>query len=135
MNRNIDAAPDVAADRGTVLVVDDDEMIVALLTDVLKLAGYRVHTASGSAALGIAHDRQPDLILLDLMMPEMDGGEVSRRLRSDPVTEGIPIVVMSAHDTTGAIAATLPVDDMLRKPFTVKQLYATVSRWIEARDE
>jgi two-component system alkaline phosphatase synthesis response regulator PhoP len=93
-----------------------------------------VLTASGSAALEIAHDLQPDLILLDLMMPEMDGGEVSRRLRSDPITAGIPIVIMSAHDTTGAIAATLPIDDLLRKPFTVKQLYATVSRWMEARD-
>src|SRR5690348_17554431 len=82
---------------GTVLVVDDDPSIIALIETALADEGYQVMAAVGAGALTVAHDRQPDLILLDIMMPGMDGVEVSQRLRTDETTASIPIVAMSAH--------------------------------------
>ena len=83
--------------RGTVLVVDDDPDIVAILDEALSDEGYAVLTARVPALSGVAHDVHPDVILLDILMPEMDGVEISRRLHADPTTADIPIVVMSAH--------------------------------------
>jgi CheY-like chemotaxis protein len=81
-------------------------------------------------ALRVAHDLRPNLILLDIMMPDMDGVEVSRRLRADPATAGIPIVVMSAQNRLRATAALMPIDDRLPKPFTLDRLFSTIDRWI-----
>ena len=80
---------------GLVLVVDDDQAFVELLACALQDASYEVVTASDSAALHVARERQPNVILLDLVMPVMDGVEVSRRLRADPTTAHIPIIAMS----------------------------------------
>ncbi len=79
-----------------VLVVDDDAAIVELLEMALEDEGYHVHATCGAAALQLAHDLQPAVILLDVSMPGMDGIEVSQRLRADPATAHIPIIVMSA---------------------------------------
>jgi CheY-like chemotaxis protein len=116
--------------KGTVLVIDDDPAIVDFLEIALEDEGYRVLVAVDGAALQVAHDLQPNLILLDIMMPDMDGVEVSQRLRADPVTAGIPIVVMSAQDRLRATAARMPIDDRLPKPFALDRLFSTVDRWI-----
>jgi CheY-like chemotaxis protein len=116
--------------KGTVLVIDDDPAIVDFLEIALEDEGYRVLVAVDGEALQVAHDLQPNLILLDIMMPDMDGVEVSRRLRADPVTAGIPIVVMSAQDRLRATAALMPIDDQLPKPFALDRLFSTVDRWI-----
>jgi two-component system alkaline phosphatase synthesis response regulator PhoP len=79
-----------------ILVVDDDPDIVEMLHCLLHDAGYEVATADDGAALPLAHERQPRVILLDILMPGMDGVEVSRRLRADPATAPIPIIAMSA---------------------------------------
>lgn len=113
----------------TVLVVDDDEAIVAFLEDALEDAGYRVLSAVDGKALLLAQEQRPDVILLDIMMPVMDGVEVSRRLKDDPVTARIPIVVMSADERLRSTATKMPVDDQLAKPFHLKNLYETVGRW------
>jgi CheY-like chemotaxis protein len=116
--------------KGTVLVIDDDPAIVDVLEIALEDEGYRVLAAVDGEALQVAHDLQPNLILLDIMMPGMDGVEVSRRLRADPATAGIPIVVMSAQDRLRATAALMPIDDRLPKPFTLDRLFSTIDRWI-----
>ena len=115
--------------KATVLVVDDDEAIIEVIRAALEDEGYGVLTAVNGAALALAHDRQPDLILLDIMMPDMDGVEVSRRLRADPATASIPIVAMSAHSRLRATVDTMSADDRLPKPFALLDLYATVARW------
>jgi CheY-like chemotaxis protein len=110
-----------------ILVVDDDPGIVEVLRCALHDAGYEVATASDGAALPLAHARQPRVILLDLLMPDMDGAEVSRRLRADPTTAHIPIIAMSA---TPQWLPALPVNDRLSKPFTLGQVLAMVRYWV-----
>ena len=114
----------------TVLIVDDDPAIVELVEMALDDRGYRVLSAVDGVAVAMAHDQRPDVILLDINMPVMDGAEVSQRLRADPLTAAIPIIVMSAHERLQATTGRLQVDDRLPKPFTLAALYATVARWM-----
>jgi CheY-like chemotaxis protein len=111
------------------LVVEDDPAIVELLEQALEVEGYQVLSGVGGEALQLAHEGQPDVILLDIMMPDMDGIEVSRRLRADPATSSIPIVAMSAHERLQAIGDQMSADDRLSKPFHLHELYDIVSRW------
>ena len=113
----------------TVLVVDDDEAIVEFLEMALTDLGYRVLSAVNGAALQIAHAERPSVILLDIMMPGMDGVEVSRRLRADPDTAAIPIIAMSAQERLDSTGTLMRVDDRLPKPFELRHLYETVGRW------
>jgi CheY-like chemotaxis protein len=83
--------------KGLVLVVDDDAMIVELLETALEDEGYHVFATVSAAALQLAHDLQPAVILLDINMPGMDGIEISQRLRDDPATERIPIIRLVAE--------------------------------------
>ncbi len=115
--------------KGTVLVVDDDPVIVDTLREALEDEGYQVLSAVNGGALPLAQREQPHLILLDIMMPGMDGVEVSRRLRADPSTANIPIVVMSASSTLKTVAAQMPVEDRLPKPFDLDAVYSIVERW------
>ena len=91
---------------------------------------YAVVTAVGAAAVPLAAERQPDVILLDVHMPGMDGPEVSRRLRADPATAYIPIILMSTRRELRTLSARLPIDDQLPKPFALDELYAIVDRWL-----
>ena len=82
----------------TVLVVDDEREIRELCRVNLELAGYRVvEAADGADALEVVARDHPDFVFLDLMMPEVDGWEVLRRLRSDPATVSLPVVLMTAR--------------------------------------
>ncbi len=118
--------------KGTVLVVDDDPDIIDFLENALEDAGYLVLTAVGAESLGVAHETQPDVILLDINMPGMNGVEVSQRLRANPMTADIPIVVMSAQDHLRTTGALMPVNDRLPKPFDLARLYEVVARWTAA---
>jgi CheY-like chemotaxis protein len=119
--------PGMAGDL--ILVVEDDPDIVEVLRCLLQDAGYEVATAGADAALALAHERQPRVILLDLLMPGTDGVEVSRRLRADPATAPIPIIALSA---TPQWLPHLPVDDRLTKPFKLGHLLAKVRYWVRA---
>ncbi len=115
--------------NATVLVVDDDPSIINLIELALEDEGYQVLTAVNGAALQVARDLHPDLILLDIMMPGMDGVEVSNRLRADTVTADIPIIAMSAHSRLQATAGVMQADDRLAKPFRIEDLYGVVAQW------
>jgi DNA-binding response OmpR family regulator len=83
--------------RRTVLVVEDDPPLRRMVSIFLRAAGYRVCAAEdGSSGLALAQDERPDLVLLDLMMPELDGWEVLRRIKGDAVTAAIPVLVLTA---------------------------------------
>ncbi len=115
--------------RGTVLVVDDDPLIVELLWDMLECDEYRVETVMGAATPGVARDLRPDVILLDIHMPGMDGTEVCRLLRADPLTAAIPVIALSAAHNLHAHAAEMTADDYLPKPFELAELLAKVAAW------
>jgi CheY-like chemotaxis protein len=118
-----------AAGPPTVLVVDDDPVVVALLAEALAARGYRVLAALGAQALRLAREARPAVVLLDLQMPQMDGAEVCRRLRAEPATAAIPIILISADERPGTATGALAVDDRLPKPFDLNDLLAAVDRW------
>jgi DNA-binding response OmpR family regulator len=111
--------------RKRILVVDDDPGVVELICFNLEKAGYSVDSAGdGIAALKKARATAPDAILLDLMMPEMDGFSVCETLRRDPATSGIPIMVVSAARSEFARMNGLGAgaNDFVSKPFSPKRL-------------
>ena len=113
---------------GTVLVVDDDPIIVSLLQVNFEIEGYDVLTATGGeAGLAQARSGNPDVVVLDVMMPGIDGLEVARRLRADPATSSIPVVMLSAKAQAADIQAGLEVaDDYITKPFEPLELLERV---------
>ncbi len=115
--------------KGTVLVVDDEVFIVDFLTEVLEAAGYRVYAAADDATLRLARAVQPDLILLDIVMPGVGGAELARDLRADPLTAGIPVVALTALPDIHTRVAELAVDDYLTKPFDLDDLLHSIERW------
>ena len=112
-----------------VLVVDDDAAIRDMVTMALQDEGYEVVTAVGAQALAVARAVNPAVILLDIMMPDMDGIEVSRRLRADPATRTIPIIAMSATTVLSETASAMHADEHLPKPFELEQLSDLVARY------
>lgn len=121
-----------------ILVVDDEKDIVELISFNLKRNGFDVLSAhNGHEALELAEQELPDLILLDLMMPGVDGTEVTRRLKADPRTAKIPLLMLTARseETDVVVGLTLGADDYVTKPFSMKILLArlnTVLRRAEA---
>src|SRR5262249_31013929 len=93
-----DSVAEVHTSASLVLIVDDEKDLRQLLDCNLRQAGYRtVHAANGTEALARARGHAPDLILLDLNLPDLPGTEVCRRLKADPATEAIPIVMLTAR--------------------------------------
>src|SRR5205085_6569941 len=116
--------------RKRILVVDDEKDLVDLITYNLQRNGYDFLAASsGTDALEIAQREQPDLIILDLMLPGIDGTEVARRLKADPRTAAVPIIMLTAkgEETDVVVGLTLGADDYVTKPFSMKILLARLS--------
>ncbi len=116
-----------------ILVVDDEVQLVEMLKMRLEAEGYEVSTASdGEEALGKAKDLKPDLIVLDIMMPKMDGFEVLRRLRADLETQHTPVVMLTAKGDTETMFKThdLGSTDYFIKPFDTKELLDFIKRYV-----
>jgi CheY-like chemotaxis protein len=117
----------------TILVVDDDPVIQKLLSVNFEMEGYRVVTAGdGVEGLEKVKSESPDLVLLDVMMPRMDGLEAARRLKADPATKHIPVLLLSAKaqsvDIQGGLEA--GADDYVTKPFDPLELLDKVAALI-----
>lgn len=122
--------------RPLVLVADDDPDIRLLITLTLERDGYAVVAAKdGLSALEAAVERVPHLVLLDLMMPGLDGYEVTRCLRSEPITKGLPIVIVTAaaEESQAARALDAGADAYMRKPFSPRELLAKTAALILER--
>jgi two-component system, OmpR family, response regulator MtrA len=112
--------------KGRVLVVDDDQALAEMLGIVLRGEGYEpVHCSDGEAALETFRTTQPDLVLLDVMLPGVDGIEVCRRLRAE---SGVPIVMLTAKTDTIDVVVGLEsgADDYVMKPFKPQELVARI---------
>ena len=119
-----------------ILVVDDDPVIRDLLADVLEAEGYDVfQAANGQVAVEIARRSRPHLILMDLMMPVLDGSSAIRILKSADETRRIRIIVMSAVMNLRRFSEDLPADGLLDKPFDLDTLLSDVAQQVTACDE
>ncbi len=115
--------------KATILVIEDDPDIVEVIRYALEREGFTVLTASaGERGLQEAQRRRPELILLDLMLPGIDGLEVCRRLRERSETQAIPIVILTAKGEEADIVVGLEMgaDDYLPKPFSPRELVARI---------
>jgi PleD family two-component response regulator len=122
---------------GKILVVDDDEDSRTLLAHLLKREGYEVATAvDGQDAVEKLPDDSIDVLLLDVMMPRMDGFAVCKALKKDPKTASLPVILLTARDDmeTRANGMKLGVSDFLAKPVNKQELFQRVRTQIEAID-
>lgn len=117
-----------------ILIVDDSPLNTKLLKFILDEAGYRTVIASnGEEGIAAVNDHRPDLILLDVMMPDIDGFEVCRRVKSDPVNEHLPIIFITALDQTEDIVKGFELGgvDYVTKPFNKKVLLVRIKNHID----
>ena len=116
-----------------ILAVDDEPHILKLVSFSLKSGGYEVLEASdGLSAIEVARAEKPDLVLMDVMMPACDGYEACRRMKADPETAAIPVMMLTAKTQeserkTGEAAGAV---DYIKKPFTPKDLVAQVREFL-----
>ena len=115
-----------------ILAVEDQEDNMQILRDLLTSTGYEVIEAvNGEEALAAAA-RQPDLILMDIQIPIIDGYEVTRRIKADPALRSIPVIVVTSHalDTEQEKARTAGCDDFVSKPYSPRQLLAKIRQYL-----
>jgi DNA-binding response OmpR family regulator len=118
-----------------VLYIEDERPVIDLVREALKLAGFKVVGAtSGRQGLALMRERKPDLILLDLMMPDINGWDVYREMKTDKNLSEIPVIVVSAKvpEQGKVIINDLPpVEDYITKPFDVEQLIRSVKNLLD----
>ncbi|KQY21228.1 hypothetical protein ASD16_18080 [Cellulomonas sp. Root485] len=115
--------------KPVILIADDDEDILHLLAFRLERSGYAVVSAKdGEEALRVAREHVPDLAVLDVRMPKLDGYEVTRALRADEATRRMPIILLTAKVQDGDVQRGFDAgaDDYVRKPFSPQELRARV---------
>jgi CheY-like chemotaxis protein len=121
--------PHPSLHHGSVLIVEDDADLREMMAQLLSLEGFNATTVSnGREALEYLHEGdRPDVILLDLMMPVMDGWEFRRRQQADPDVSGVPVIVLSALDQSRA--ADVRADAFLKKPLDFDRLLTLVRNY------
>ena len=120
-----------------ILVVEDNEDNLTVLCDELEYVGYEViSAANGEEAIEKTFTERPDLILMDISIPVIDGWEVTRRLKADPKTESIPIIALTAHAMAGDAekAKAAGCDGYIAKPCTPDEVAAKVSHFFPRRE-
>ena len=115
-----------------ILVVEDQEDNRQILRDLLGNAGYELTEAeNGEQALAAVAKQRPDLILMDIQMPVLDGYEATRRIKADPALKDVPIIVVTSYASSGgdeAKARAAGCDDFVAKPFSPRQLLARIRK-------
>ena len=117
--------------KGKILVVDDEIYIVHILDFSLGMEGYEVVTAlDGEQALEKLKVEKPDLIVLDIMMPKLDGYEVCKAIKSDPETRQIPVILLSAkgRNVDQKMGFDVGADDYITKPFSPRKLVERINQ-------
>ena len=123
--------------KGQILIVEDDRSLAEVLDYNLRQDGYETHVANdGQEGLRQARVQAPDLMVLDLMLPMIDGLEVCRRLRADPATRNILVLMLTAktEETDEVVGFSVGTDDYVAKPFSVKVLLERIRALLRRRD-
>jgi DNA-binding response OmpR family regulator len=119
----------------TILIVDDEYTITETLSDILNFEGFQsITAANGELGLRAAVEKHPDLIVLDFMMPVMDGLKMLKLLRDDERLSRIPVVLMTAAPPRALNGAEARWDALLRKPFNVDEFVGTIRTVLGKRD-
>jgi len=116
-----------------ILIVEDNELNMKLLNDVLEAYGYDiVKTDSGAAVIGLARQYKPDLILMDIQLPDISGLDAVRQLKQDPITQAIPVLAVTAFAMAGDERKALDsgCDGYIAKPIMLREFLATVEKFI-----
>jgi two-component system, cell cycle response regulator DivK len=124
--------PPASSEPKTVLIVEDNTLNLKLFNDLLEYHGYAILTTGlGEAAVELAREHRPDLILLDIQLPDISGMEVARQLKADEETRAIPIIAVTAFAMSGDREKVLAsgCDDYLAKPFNVVEFLRMVERY------
>jgi CheY-like chemotaxis protein len=119
-----------------ILVVDDNDMNLTLLSKILEMEGYQVMTAlNGIEAIRLAELQMPDLAILDVMMPDMDGYELCRKMRQPPFNKNMPIVMLTAMsgDKDRKEALDAGANDVWNKPFDMGQLRVRIGELLKKK--
>lgn len=120
-----------------ILIVEDQEDNRAILRDLLGAAGYEfVEATTGEDGIRMAERERPDLILMDIQLPGMDGYEATQRIKSNPALKSIPIVAVTSYALSGdeAKAREAGCDGYVAKPFSPRRLLATVRQFLPGKD-
>ena len=128
--------PQGSAPRRVILIVEDNELNLKLLNDILEYHGYTVFTTRlGEPALELARQHSPNLILMDVQLPDISGMEAARWLKGDEQTRTIPIIAVTAFAMSGDEAKILAsgCDAYVSKPFNVLEFLKIVERWTTSR--
>ena len=113
--------------RKTILIVDDDELNRKLFGLMLSARGYRIlHAGDGYRGLDLVREEHPDLVIMDLGLPDMSGLEVTRRLKTDKATGGIPVIIATAYMFSDDQLSASGCDGFIMKPFTAPELIKMV---------
>ena len=113
-----------------ILIVEDDPKSMTLTKDLLKISGYTtIQAADGMQGVELAKSAKPDLILMDIMMPKMDGYTACHDIKADPVTRNIPVVMLTAmgYDLNKKFAKQMGADGYVTKPFSRQELIDAIS--------
>ena len=116
-----------------ILIVEDNDLSLMLLNDLLAVQGYEIFKISeGLEAINLARDKQPDLILMDIKLPDICGLDVTRRLKQDDLTKSIPIIAVTAFATPGDETKALEsgCDGYITKPVAIQSLLRTIGSFL-----
>jgi two-component system cell cycle response regulator DivK len=116
-----------------ILIVEDNDLSLMLLNDLLKVQGYEIFkTSEGLEAINLARDKQPDLILMDIKLPDICGLDVTRRLKQNDLTRSIPIIAVTAFATPGDETKALEsgCDGYITKPVAIQSLLRTIGSFL-----
>jgi two-component system, cell cycle response regulator DivK len=112
-----------------ILIVEDDDKNIILLRDILTVSGYvTIETGDGMSAVELAKKEMPDLILMDIQLPVMDGLEATKRIKADPATQNIPVFALTAYAMSGDREKVFQAgcDGYISKPYDIKELLEKV---------
>src|SRR5690242_161247 len=132
----VSMASAITMEKPVILAVDDSSEMLDILKNLIAGAGYRFYGASNAnQCMRLVRDIQPDLILLDIQMPEVDGFELCRQIRALQACQHTPIAFVTARRTTQDVKAGIAAggNDFITKPFDAKNLLARIERWVKQK--